>query len=172
MSKAFLKDDAQDEGILVAARAPLPPGVPNLVTARGLELLEKEYQGLLSERTRLQTGTGNDLERARELTALQERLDALTDRLNSAQLVSDKTPGTIGFGATVTTRALSGKFKGEEQRFRLVGVDEAAADESNSSVAFLAPIARALEGHNVGEQVKMQTSRGSQVLEVVAVTYE
>ncbi len=172
MSKAFLKDDAQDEGVIVAARAPLPPGTPNLVTARGLGLLEREHQDLVAERTRLQAGSDNELERARELTALQERLDALTDRLNSAQLISETQPGTVGFGATVTTRALSGRFKGEEQTFRLVGVDEAAADETTSSVAFIAPIARALNGHTVGEQVRMQTSRGAQVLEVVAVTYE
>lgn len=172
MSKAFLKDDAQDEGIFVAARAPLPPGVPNLVTTKGLGLLESEHQSLISERARLQTGTGDDLERARGLTALQERLDALNDRLNSAQLVKETTPGRVGFGAWVTTCALSGRFKGEEQRFRLVGVDEAAADETTGSVAFIAPIAKALEGHKVGEQVKMQTSRGTQVLEVVAVSYD
>lgn len=172
MSKAFLKDDAQDEGILVAARAPLPPGVPNWVTVQGLRQLEAEHQSLTAERAQLQTGAGNEVERARQLTALQERLEALTDRLSSAKLLEDEVSGTVGFGATVTTRTLSGKFAGEEQRFRIVGVDEAAADEANRSVAFTAPIAKALEGHRAGEQARMKTSRGTQMLEVVAVTYE
>lgn len=170
MAKAFLKDDAQDEGIIVAARAPLPPGTPNLVTKEGMQRLEAEHQSLSDERAFLQSDTGDDLERARQLTALQERLEALTDRLSSAKLVEPAPSDTVGFGATVTTRALSGKFKGEEQRFRIVGVDEAAADETNSSVAFTAPIAQALEGHRAGEQVRMQTSRGTQVLEIVTVS--
>lgn len=172
MSKAFLKDDAQDEGVIVAARAPLPPGAPNLVTATGLRQLETEHYGLTAEQTRLQRGTGDDLERARQLAALQERLDALSERLNSAKLVTETVQNTVGFGATVTTRALSGKFAGEEQRFRIVGVDEAAAAEANAGVAFTAPIAKALSGHKVGEQARMQTSRGVQVLEVVAIFYD
>ncbi len=172
MSKAFLKDDAQDEQILIAARAPLPQGAPNFVTANGLRQLEAEHQDLTAEQTRLQRDTGDDLERARQLAALQERLGALTDRLNSAKLVTEAVQNTVGFGATVTTRALSGKFAGEEQRFRIVGVDEAAADEANTSVAFTAPIAKALDGHRAGEQARMQTSRGTQLLEVVAVTYD
>ena len=33
--KAFTKDDASDGPLIVPPRAPLPPGVPNYVTARG-----------------------------------------------------------------------------------------------------------------------------------------
>jgi len=39
MSKAFTKDDDSPEPVLIPPRAPLPDGVPNYVTPRGLALL-------------------------------------------------------------------------------------------------------------------------------------
>ncbi len=174
MSKAFLKDDAQDEQIVVAARPPLPPGTLNYVTPRGLQMLQTEHAELTAEGARLEPGKGNDAhndtERARRLAALRERLEGLESRLSSVQVVQTAPQGEVGFGATVTVRTLSGKFAGEERRFTVVGVDEAAADENR--VAFTAPIVRALMGHKVGEQAQMETARGKQTLEVVAVDYE
>lgn len=176
MSKAFLKDDAPDEHVVVIARPPLPPGTPNYVTPRGLRLLQDELAQLNAERAQLQsgvqTGAGDALEQARRFGAVQERLDGLKERLSSAQLVApgEAQRGEVGFGATVTARTLTGKFSGEENRFTVVGVDEAADDETR--VAFTAPIARALMGHKVGEQAQMQTARGKQPLEVVATEYE
>jgi transcription elongation factor GreB len=169
MSKAFVKDDAHDE-VIVAARPPLPPGTPNYVTARGLSLLEAEREALLAERSRLQSAAGDDLERARGLAAVAERLEALTERLGSAQLLRPDPArrAEVGFGSTVTTRALSGRFAGEEQRFTITGVDEAAGDDTR--VAFSAPIARALQGRRLGEQVTMKMPRGEQTLEIVALT--
>lgn len=174
MSKAFLKDDAQDEQIVVAARPPLPPGTPNYVTPRGLNLLRTELVQLTAERARLGAGGGDDAhddtERARRLAALRERADALESRLSSAKVVQTVPQGEVGFGATVTVRTLSGKFAGEERCFTVVGVDEAAADEN--CVAFTAPIVRALSGRKVGEKAQMETPRGEQTLEVVAVDYK
>ena len=40
MSRAFVRDDADQERVLVPQRAPLPAGVPNLVTPSGLEALQ------------------------------------------------------------------------------------------------------------------------------------
>lgn len=178
MSKAFLKDDAQDEQVIVSARPPLPPGTPNTVTPRGLKLLQDELAALSAERARLQAGESDDHERARKLVALGGRHDELSDRLSSAQLVAPaSTPdGVVGFGATVTVRTLTGKFAGEERRLTIVGVDEAAtdaadADPDEARVAFTAPVARALMGRRVGEQAHMQTLRGRQTLEVVALEY-
>ncbi len=174
MSKAFLKDDAQGERIIVAARPPLPPGTPNYVTPRGLQLLQTERAALIAERARLgdgkDDGANDDAERARQLAALRERLEGLEGRLSSVQVVQTALQGEVGFGATVTVRTLSGRFAGEERRFTVVGVDEAATDENR--VAFTAPIARAPSGPKVGEKAHMQTPRGKQTLEVVAVDYE
>lgn len=182
MSKAFLKDDAPAEGVVVLARPPLPPGSPNYVTERGLALLQAEHAALSAERARLGAGQGegSELEQARNLGALLEQLDELVERLGSAQVFGLQARDTVGFGATVTTQTLSGRFAGEIQRLQLVGVDEAASatddatakDDRVTRIAFTAPIAQALSGHRVGEQVTFRTPRGKQVLEVVALGYE
>lgn len=171
MSKAFLKDDAQDEQVVVTARPPLPAGTPNYVTPRGLKLLEDERAALLAERSRLQAAAGDDLERARALAAVAEHLEALAERLGSAQLLQPDPArqAEVGFGMSVTTRTLSGKFAGEEGSFTIAGVDEAAADETR--VAFTAPIAQALQGRRVGEQITMKMPRGEQTLEILALAY-
>ena len=52
MSRAFLKDDAVQDAVLIPPRAPLAPGAVNYVTARGLGLLRAELESLdLAERT-------------------------------------------------------------------------------------------------------------------------
>lgn len=167
MSRAFVKEDADNEDILVPARAPLPEGTPNLVTPRGLALLASELDDLTAERDRLQTAEA-DAQRARRLTALRERIEALQDRLQSARPVEPNDPSDeVAFGATVTVRTVDGAFAGEEDRFTIVGVDEATGEDD--LVAFTAPIARALLGRRVGERVTLTTGRRSRELVVVAV---
>ena len=49
MSKAFTREDEGEPAPLVSPRAPLPDGVPNYVTARGLARLEAELAELDGE---------------------------------------------------------------------------------------------------------------------------
>ena len=169
MSRAFVKEDADTEGILIPARAPLPDGIANNVTPRGLALLEAELAELTAERDRLQTTGEADAQRARQLEALRGRTEALQDRLASARLIepSQVPPHEVTFGSTVTVRSLSGKFAGEESRFTLVGVDEAGDDDE--LVAFTAPIANALLGRKVGDRATLTAGRNLQELEIVAI---
>ncbi len=165
MSKAFTKDDAVEEPLVVPARAPLPAGVTNYVTARGLELLRAEFAALEAERRRLEGGGGDEAERARAIVT--GRLAELGTRLGSA-VVFDPRAGVqdeVRFGATVTLRAANG----DERRFQIVGVDE--ADAAHGRVAFLAPIARAVLGRRVGDVVGVRTGRGEEELELVAIDY-
>ena len=46
MSKAFTSEETAADPILVRARAPLPTGVTNYVTRRGLALLRQEASAL------------------------------------------------------------------------------------------------------------------------------
>lgn len=166
MSRAFVKDDAPDGPPIIAPRAPLPPGVPNYVTPRGLALLRKERADLDAERSRL---AANDSDEARrEIAIVAARLADLTARLSSARLVTpdSRNADTVRFGATVTVRDRDG----EKRRFSLVGVDE--ADVAEGRIPFTAPIARALIGKRTGETATVRTPRGDDVLTVVAVTYE
>lgn len=171
MSRAFVKDDAPNERLIVPERAPLPEGTPNLVTPRGLELLRAEREALRAEHARLQEGDGVEGERVQRLAVNRARLDDLEERLASARLVAppDPAPDEVRFGATVVVRAVGGPRAGEESRLTIVGVDEADPDEDR--VAFVAPIARALLGLEPGQEARLRVGKRERVLEVVAVAY-
>jgi transcription elongation factor GreB len=168
MSKAFTKDDAPQAPLVIPPRAPLPPGTPNYVTARGIALLRAELAELEAERARL-NGDERDPERARKLVVTDARIADLAARIATASVVDPRGQprDRVRFGATVTLRTLSGDSAGEERRFVLVGVDEAAP--AAGRVAFLAPIARAIMGLRVGDTATLRTPEGEQLLEVAAI---
>lgn len=167
MSRAFVKDDAASEPILVPPRAHLPPGIPNYVTPRGLALLKSELAELTDEREQLESGQAN----AAQMASLQGRMDELGDRITSAKVVdpADAPRDEVAFGASVRVQMLGGKLAGQERRLTIVGVDEAALEEGR--VAFTAPIAQALLGHRVGDEVYLQTAQ-QQALKIMAIEYD
>jgi transcription elongation factor GreB len=169
MSKAFTKDDAADEAPLVAPRRPLPPGVTNYVTPRGLASLRAEQRALEEERAALDVG--DDAARRQARAALQTRLRELDARVTSAVVVEHRAQAAgagdqVRFGARVTVRDEAGG----ERRYEIVGVDE--ADAEHGRVAFVSPIARAVLGKRVGEEVTLRSPRGEELLEVVGIDYE
>ena len=168
MSKAFKGEDASEAPIVVPPRAPLPPGVENYVTARGLAALKAEHERLLVERARADAVGDEDGDRPRTLVTLAERIAALEDRLSTARLVdpASQPQDEVRFGATVTVVAEGG----EERRYRIVGVDE--ADVAHGRIAFVAPLAKALLGKHAGETAVLRTPRGEEELEVVRVLFE
>jgi len=169
VSKAFTKDDSSDAPPVIPARAPLPPGTPNYVTARGLASLRTELAGLRLDRSHLEAHA-EDEGAPRELATATARLEELEDRVARAELV-ESTPAssdgrqTVRFGATVTAK----NEEDEERTFQIVGVDE--ADAARGLVAFVAPLARAVLGKRVGDAVSLRTPRGVEELEVVGISY-
>lgn len=166
MSKAFTKDDAAELTPVLPGRVPLPSGVPNYVTPRGLALLREELAQLHAERARV--AASDAPERLRLLASRDARLAELEARLGSVTLVDPATQprDTVRFGARVTVRVGSG----EERTYQLVGVDE--ADAAHGRVAFIAPLARALLGRRVGEVVLLRTPRGEEELELIGLDYD
>ena len=185
MSKAFTSEETADEPIVVRARAPLPAGVPNYMTDRGLALLRSELERLERERDAL-TGPGageaapiaaageaapvspvSESERRTRLLALAPRLAELGQRIASALVppIPPDTPDEIRFGATVEVRDEAGLVR----RYQIVGVDEANAREGR--LAFVSPMARALLGRRVGERAQVPTPRGDEEFEVLAIAY-
>lgn len=158
MSRAFVKEDAQGAVEFVAPRAALPDGEPNLVTPRGWRLLEQERAALESERARrLADGAATE--------AVEERLAVLTDRIARARPVAyDASSARVAFGAAVEIERL-GAGRPVRQRVSIVGVDE--ADPAAGRVAFVSPIARALIGARVGDEVTV--GRGGPRLRIVAI---
>ena len=166
MSKAFTKDDSSDAPLVVPARAPLPAGVTNYVTPRGLALLRHELTHLRAERSRLELRS-YEPDGPRELATATARVAELEDRVACAQLVAapeaSEARDEVRFGATVTVRSEAGG----ERTYQIVGVDE--ADLATRRIAFVAPLARALLGKRVGDLVSLRMPRGEEEIEVVTI---
>jgi len=153
VSRAFVRDDADQERVLVPQRAPLPAGVPNLVTPSGLEALQRERDERVRERQAL-TADADASDRTRRLTVVREVLEQLDDRLASARVVApaEKGQDVATLGATVTVRF----DDGETSTFRIVGVDE--ADPLEGLVAFTAPMAAAVADRRVGDEIRARVA--------------
>ena len=153
MSRAFVRDDADQERVLVPQRAPLPAGVPNLVTPSGLGALQRERDERVREREAL-TADADASDRTRRLTVVREVLEQLDDRLASARVVvpAEKGQDVATLGATVTVRF----DDGETSTFRIVGVDE--ADPLEGLVAFTAPMAAAVADRRVGDEIRARVA--------------
>lgn len=167
MSRAFTKEDGWEEPV-IAPRAPLPDGVPNYVTARGLALLQAELAALDAERLNIEAAEVGDDERRRRRAVNARRAGDLATRLGSAQVVTTPADAqdAVRFGARVVVRDAAG----EESRFEIVGVDE--ADPEEGRVAFTSPIARALLGGRAGQVVALRTGRGDEKLTIVSFAYD
>lgn len=169
MSRAFTKEDDSLEAPIIPPRPALPPGSANYVTPAGLEQLRQELLELEATRTAAEANRENDADRTRRLTLLNGQLAALNDRLASAKLVDPATQpaGEVRFGARVTLRPSTGR--GPERRFSIVGVDE--ANVSEGKIAFVAPIARAVQGAKLGQRITLQLGPIKEEVEVISVEY-
>jgi transcription elongation factor GreB len=163
MSKAFTSEETADDPLVVAPRPPLPAGVPNYVTRRGLARLREELE--LLERQRGELSDSGDA--GARLPTLVKRLAELAARIGGAVEVDEaaQPPGEVRFGATVTVE----DERGQRRRYQIVGVDE--ADARDGRVAFTSPLARALLGRKVGETASLRSPRGEEELMVLAIGY-
>ena len=136
MSVAFRRD-SDEEHLEPRFELPLPPG-PNLVTQRGLVLIEArvtEFEAaLLAE---------SDEEKRKPMS---RDLRYWRSRLATAQLAPLPSGETVAIGTRVTIER-----DGERRQIDIVGHDE--ADPANHRLAFAAPLAKALLGGEVGEEV-------------------
>lgn len=136
MSVAFRRE-SDDEHLEPKFERPIAPG-PNLVTARGLALIDAEVARLNAA-----------LEQAsdEERPALLREQRYWHTRQTTAEVVPAPEPGEIGIGSRVTIR-----MGGTERVVEIVGGDE--ADPAEGRIGYQAPLARALIGAEVGETVE------------------
>ena len=99
---------------------------------------------------------------------LDGRMRYLESRLGLAQVIDPATlkEDKVTFGATVTLLDVD-----NDQRvvYQIVGEDESDAEHGKISLG--APIARAMLGKSVGDEVIVKLPRGDREFEVVAVEY-
>ena len=138
MSVAFRREQ-DDEHLEPKFELPIPSG-PNLVTARGFALIEARLAEVEARLTP-------------ELSE-EERKKVLRDarywrhQFTSAQVVPVPDGETVAIGTVVTIEQADGK----QRTIEIVGHDE--ADPQAGRLVFSAPLARALIGTEVGEEVE------------------
>lgn len=153
MSRAFVKEDDS---------APPPPplertvsSAPNLVTPRGLRLIEEEIERLEREIAQAPDEAGAE--------PVKRDLRYWLTRRATAQLVEpEAAPEAVGFGAFVAIRR-----GGRESQIQIVGEDE--ADPEAGRIAWTSPLARALEEAEPGEAVEMAAGGRTVPIDVLAV---
>ena len=142
MSIAFVREKEGGEAFEDLPDRPISPHT-NFVTRQGLAQIEAEVRRLEAEAGRLTPDDKADHAR------VSRDLRYWTARRNSAQLVEKVEGDTVHFGSTVTVIGEDGK----EKTFHVVGEDE--ADPAKGSISYVAPLARAMIGKNVGDTVEL-----------------
>lgn len=138
MSRAFVKEqDVIPEEVI---ERPIS-GNPNVVTARGMRLIDSEIE--TARRTLAQgQGEGDKLAAARAARDLRYWMQ----RRSTAQLVEPPPqPQAVGFATQVTIL----RDDGRQQVFSLVGEDE--ADPTQGFISYVSPMARSLSGKALGD---------------------
>ena len=154
MSKAFTKESDADEVIDLPEREISP--LANLVTPRGLALIEAEIERASAANAAALAADD------REAAARAGRdLRYWTARRNSAQVQPDPTGSDkVQFGSAVNIL----RSDGRRLSFRIVGEDE--ADPAQGLLSWASPLARAMMGKGVGDQIEA----GATEAEIVAIS--
>ncbi len=99
---------------------------------------------------------------------IEGRIRELESKISRAEVIDiTKLSGTsVKFGCTVT---IYDDATGEEVTYKIVGVDEANIKKNLLSVS--APLARALIGREVGDEVRLNTPSGLKEYEILEVKY-
>jgi transcription elongation factor GreB len=181
MSKAFVKEDAEDDDLL---DPPEPAGAPprNYITPAGHARLKAELMHLLDvERPEVvrvvswaasngdRSENGDYLYGKKRLREIDRRIRFLTRRLDVAEVVDPTQQqhlDQVFFGATVTYL----QSDGVERTVRIVGVDE--VDPLNGMISWVSPVAKALIRAREGDTVSLMTPAGRLELEVLGVRYD
>lgn len=180
MSKAFTKetDDEEDP----EQPETFPTNTKNYVTPFGFSELQNELRHLFNEErpkivetVRWAASNGDRSENGdyiygkKRLREIDRRVRYLTKRLESAEIIDPKRQQgltQVFFGATVTYL----QEDGVEKTVKIVGIDE--ADLSKNKISWISPVAKALLKSQVGDQVKLHTPAGTEIIEILAIKYQ
>jgi transcription elongation factor GreB len=152
----------------------------NYITPEGFQRLQEEFRQLFhEERPKLvetvawAAGNGDRSENGdyiygkRRLREIDRRLKFLRDRIENAQVVDPSTVQSdkVVFGATVTIEYEDGKKK----TLQIVGEDE--IDPAKNRISWKSPMAKALLGKKVGDEVEVRLPAGEIYAEIRELVY-
>lgn len=161
-------------------RPPRPQSAP-YITAAGAAALKSELDKLwrierpkVTDAVREAAKNGDRSENGdyiygkKRLREIDSRVRYLTKRLESLKVISapPAEPDKIFFGASVTLEDEEGSF----QTLHIVGADE--IDPKTGKISIDAPIARALLGKRIDDEIQYQAPAGPQVRYVTAINYQ
>ncbi len=154
-------------------RFPMTPG--------GLAKLQEELKRLKSDerpsiiRAIAEAREHGDLSENAEYHAAKERqsfvegrIAELEDKTSRAEVIDPSTMSgnTVRFGATV--KVVDEESEAETE-YQIVGADEAAIE--NGRISITSPIARAMIGKTIGDQIEVQAPGGARYYEILDVGY-
>lgn len=155
-------------------------GQARFITPQGIARIRSEYEHLFAiERPKLvdtiswaaangdRSENGDYIYGRKRLREIDRRLGYLAKVMKQAKVVDPATQATdqVRFGATVELADQDD----HRRTLTIVGDDE--ADASSGTVAWSAPIARALVGARVGEERLVRLPAGEKSYEVISVRY-
>ena len=163
MSRAFVKEGDGDSGDSGLPDRPVSPH-PNYVTPDGLEQLRQEASRLEALHAELQASP-DDIALRDRLPAVDRDLRYFRQRVQEAiEVPAPKAPvTTVQFGCTVEFEDQAGKT----YRYRIVGEDQ--ADAAHGLISWVSPLARALKGKAVDDEVLWERPSGSLTVTVTGL---
>ncbi|MEO6291577.1 MAG: transcription elongation factor GreB [Burkholderiaceae bacterium] len=182
MSKAFTKEsDGDGDGDDDIGLPRLPVGGKNYITPAGYARLRAELLTLIDdERPKVveavhwaarngdRSENGDYIYGKKRLREIDRRIRFLTKRLEIAEITDPSAhhgKEQVFFGATVTYEDEGGL----QRTVTIMGVDE--ADNMQSQVSWISPVARSLLRTQVGDVVRLSSPAGMQDIEIIAVSY-
>lgn len=153
---------------------------PNYITPEGFKKLQEEFSQLFhQERPKLvetvawAAGNGDRSENGdyiygkRRLREIDKRLKFLRDRIENAQVVDPSTIKSekVVFGAAVTIVDEDGL----EKEYVIVGEDE--IEPGKNKISWKSPMAKALLGKRVGDEIEIQRPAGTLIAEIKALRF-
>lgn len=151
------------------------------MTAEGFRLLEAELKNLKTVRRPnvikaiAAAREHGDLSENAEYHAAKEeqsmieaRVAVVEGTVSTAEIiiVSELSGNTVKFGATISLVDVETE---EKRRYQIVGPDE--ADVNSGKISHTSPVARALIGKSVGDEVEVNAPGGQRALEILSVEF-
>ncbi len=151
------------------------------ITPKGFQALKDELARLKAEMPKISQEIGvardhGDIKENAEYHAAKEkqgltaaRIAELEDRIARAQVIepSELSGERVKFGATVELEEIE---TGKVVVYQIVGADE--ADIKCGTISVTSPVARALIGREVGDEVKVRAPGGVREYEIIDVRWE
>jgi transcription elongation factor GreB len=158
---------------------PPAPGSSPYITPAGFAALQQELEDIWLRRRDVvkalaaaaaegdRSENAEYIYRKKELGGLDRRIRYLQKRLPALNVVRDQPDGgAVYFGAFVEVR----DQEGDTRSYRLVGPDE--TDAKSLAISIDSPLAKALLGKRVNDEVLVTTEKKATTLSILSVHYD